>query len=212
MSVTLERRMVSLSRAGEYFDRRELQAQTGQPVENFASVVLKELCDNALDAAESALVAPVLSITILDRGDLLTLSVGDNGPGLAPETVERILDFSTRTSDKSMHRTPTRGAQGNALKTVIGIPHALGGSGPITIAARGVCHRIVAGLDLAGEPRLDHQREPIPDEPGTVVTVALRSRRDEEYFPADHWARAFAVFNPHALVQIQHFAPACEQG
>jgi hypothetical protein len=43
VSVTLERPLFSINRANEYFDIRELQAQTGQEVENFASVILKEL-------------------------------------------------------------------------------------------------------------------------------------------------------------------------
>ena len=45
----LNRTVFSFSRALEYFDAEELQAQTGQPVYNFYSVVLKELVDNALD-------------------------------------------------------------------------------------------------------------------------------------------------------------------
>jgi hypothetical protein len=43
----LKRTTFETSRAGEYFDARELQAQTGQPLQNFAAVALKELVDNA---------------------------------------------------------------------------------------------------------------------------------------------------------------------
>jgi len=54
----MERTIFETPRAAEYFDARELQAQTGQPRYEFATVVLKELVDNALDAAETAGVAP----------------------------------------------------------------------------------------------------------------------------------------------------------
>jgi hypothetical protein len=46
----LERQTFSMARAAEYFDRRELQTITGQPVVQFAAVVLKELADNGLEA------------------------------------------------------------------------------------------------------------------------------------------------------------------
>jgi hypothetical protein len=39
----LDRILFETSRAAEYFSVTELQAQTGQPVERFADVVLKEL-------------------------------------------------------------------------------------------------------------------------------------------------------------------------
>ena len=126
MSAVLERTLFSVSRAAEYFAAAELQAQTGQPAHRFAAVALKELVDNALDAAEAAGVAPEIAIDVARLGGDLRLAVGDNGPGLAPETVRRVLDFATRTSDKAAYRAPTRGLQGNALKTVLGIPVALG--------------------------------------------------------------------------------------
>ena len=41
MSVALERSVFETSRDAEYVDLRELQAQTGQAREQFASVILK---------------------------------------------------------------------------------------------------------------------------------------------------------------------------
>src|SRR5215210_1404942 len=132
----LERTTFESSRAGEYFDARELQAQTGQPISNFTTVALKELLDNALDACETAGVAPEVRVEVQEDGDSIRLIVSDNGPGIPPETVRKVLNFNTRTSDKAAYRSPTRGAQGNALKTVIGVPHALGCSAPVIIEAR----------------------------------------------------------------------------
>ena len=50
--VELRREHFSVSRAAEYFHVSELQAQTGRPRYDFGHVILKELVDNALDAAE----------------------------------------------------------------------------------------------------------------------------------------------------------------
>src|SRR5687768_14170700 len=106
--VTLHRPMFTRGRAAEYFDADELEAQTGRPRREFAAVCLKELVDNALDAAETAGVAPEVGILAIVGRDCVGLTVADNGPGLAPETVARILDFDTRTSDKAAYRSPTR--------------------------------------------------------------------------------------------------------
>jgi DNA topoisomerase VI subunit B len=122
----LNRTTFETSRDSEYYELRGLQAQTGQPAEMFAAVAFKELVDNALDACETLGVAPRIVIDLREQEDRLTLSVHDNGSGILPDTVRRILNFQTRTSDKAVYRSPTRGAQGNALKTVLGMPCAFG--------------------------------------------------------------------------------------
>jgi DNA topoisomerase VI subunit B len=119
-TAVLQRTTFEISRDSEYFNVRELQAQTGQPAEMFVAVALKELADNALDACETSGIAPCLDITIGEGVERLVIRVEDNGTGIPPETVRRILNFQTRTSDKEAYRSPTRGAQGNALKTVLG--------------------------------------------------------------------------------------------
>jgi len=156
----LERTSFETSRAAEYFDARELQAQTGQLASNFATVALKELVDNALDASETVGVAPVVSIEVREEGELIRLSVSDNGTGIPPEVVRKVLNFDTRTSDKAAYRSPTRGAQDNALKTIIGIPRALRCSEPVIIEARGTRHQIAASV--------------IP--PGNLGSTAMRVR------------------------------------
>jgi DNA topoisomerase VI subunit B len=195
------RQMFERSRDAEFFDPSELQKQTGQPRERFVSVVLKELLDNACDACEMAGVAPCLMLVVAHpTPELVALTVQDNGVGLAPATVQRILNFATRTSDKAAYRSPTRGAQGNALKTVLGIPFALGSPEPVVLESHGVRHRIGAALDPAGELHLDYTTRAVPEQPGTGVTITV---------PADaldrdptSWGQAFALFNPHASVKI----------
>jgi DNA topoisomerase VI subunit B len=198
----LERTTFSFSRAREYFDPKELQAMTGQPLARFPDVLIKELIDNAIDAAETAGVPPQLRVRYRVCGRRVRLAVMDNGPGIPPDTVTRVLDFATRTSDKAHYRGPTRGAQGNALKTVLGIPFALGCKAPVAIEACGVRHVIRATVDPAGEVHIDHDRRDVPLRPGTRVAVRLPARACRSFNPA-RWAQAFALVNPHASVKIR---------
>jgi hypothetical protein len=207
---TLARTVFEIGRASEYFDPGELAAQTGRPVNEFAAVMLKELVDNGLDAAETAGRAPAIAIAVTRDEDTLCLVVADNGPGLAPETLARILDFGTRTSDKSRYRSPTRGAQGNALKTVIGIPTALGSAAPVVVEACGLRHTIRPKLDAAGNVDVGHTVEDVPTGSGTRVIVTLPARGQR--FVPQNWARAFALCNPHASVRIETRGGGIEHG
>ena len=62
MSIRLDRVRLTIGRASEYFSANELEKQTGQPRAHFAAMALKELVDNALDAAETAGVQPEIAI------------------------------------------------------------------------------------------------------------------------------------------------------
>ena len=53
------------------------------------------------------------------------ITISDNGPGLPPKVVEDILDFSVRVSSREAYVAPDRGAQGNALKTLVAMPFVL---------------------------------------------------------------------------------------
>jgi DNA topoisomerase VI subunit B len=205
----LSRTTFETSRDSEYLNIRELQSQTGQPVEMFAAVAFKELIDNALDACETAGIAPRLSVDIRERADdLSTISIQDNGTGITPETVRRILNFRTRTSDKAVYRSPTRGAQGNALKTVLGMPCAFGIREPVIIEAHGVSHRILAWCDPAGELLIDYQKTDIHPTIGTHVQLTLPTRSWR--FNQVWWACGVILFNPHASVRIRQVTDPSE--
>ncbi len=197
----LDRTTFESSRAGEYFDARQLSALTGVPQGEFASVCLKELADNALDACETAGVAPEIGVEVEQDDGVLRLSVSDNGSGIPPEVVRKVLDYSVRVSDKAAYRSPTRGAQGNALKAIIGIPYALGSPEPVVVVARGVRHTICPWVDPAGEVRISHEEEPAKEGAGTLVSLEIPD--DAQDFDPLHWARSFAAFNPHATFRYQ---------
>ena len=133
-------------------------------------VVLKELVDNAIDAAEEAGMAPAVSVVVDDRG----ITVEDNGPGIPAEVVGGVLDFSVRVSSREAYVSPTRGAQGNALKTIVAMPFVLDGHrGRTVIEAQGVRHVIEVGVDrIRQEPTVDHRTEASDVRAGTRVTVA----------------------------------------
>jgi DNA topoisomerase VI subunit B len=199
------RQHFSISRASEYFNVRELESMTGRPRADFAPrVVPKELIDNALDAAESAGRAPEVEIVAEFTVEGLRLRITDNGPGIAPDVVSRILDFETRTSDKAAYRAPARGAQGNALKTVLGIPCALGAErAEIGIESAGVQHHIAAWLDPAQAVRIDHTTTESTRTEGTAIDVLLPDRPFSDARLIRDLVLGYAALNPHASVRFR---------
>jgi hypothetical protein len=65
-----------------------------------------------------------------------------------------------RVSSREAYVAPDRGAQGNALKTLIAMPFVLDGErGRITIAAKGVRHEIVTAVDRVRQAPVIKYRE-----------------------------------------------------
>src|SRR5829696_2407315 len=223
----LQRTTFEISRAAEYFDARQLSALVGVSQDEFAGVCLKELVDNSLDACETAGVPPVVGVKVEREDDLIRLSVSDNGPGMPAEVVRKVLDYNIRVSDKAAYRSPPRGAQGNALKTVIGIPYALGSREPLVVEAQGVSHRIKPWVDPAGAVHFDYtSAETVLESPGTTVSLEMPTGLSGDAaaiaaasgYPNDHvaqaldaihWARSFAAFNPHATLSYQGQGGRC---
>lgn len=211
MATAFQRTFFETPRAAEFLTTDGLRKRTGHTAEWFAVVALKELVDNALDACEQAGVTPHISIEVAERASLLTITVADNGDGLRPEVVERILNFDALASDKSAYIAPTRGAQGNALKTILGMPHALGLCVPVVIEACGVRHAIRIWLDPADVLQQEHRTTSITPDQGTRITVPFPIRQAEQ-LQARRWARAYALLNPHALIQFHATVENSEQG
>ena len=76
--------------------------------------------------------------------------------GIKAETVADICDFTVLVSDKARYRGPTRGAQGNAFKTLLGIPYALGVTKPVVIESAGVHHELLVSIDQIGDVAVVH--------------------------------------------------------
>ena len=104
---------------------KELTAQTGHEVGEWPLVIVKELFDNALDACEEAGIAPVITVQVDDERDHRRATTA---PGMPAETVKehpRLLGPGRARARPTS--SPTRGAQGNALKTIVAMPFVLDG-------------------------------------------------------------------------------------
>ena len=115
LTTQLNRVHLTTDRALEFFTESELTTQIGYGKDLWPLVLAKELIDNALDACESAGVAPRIIITLKAN----TLTIRDNGPGISASVIARSLDYTVRVSDKKNYISPTRGQLGNALKCVL---------------------------------------------------------------------------------------------
>jgi hypothetical protein len=207
----LERAVFRTSRLLDFVGRRELTAQIGHGPASWPLVVLKELLDNALDAAEEAQIAPEILVEVSLALEAAMIKVTDNGPGLPTEVVDDVLDYNIRVSSREAYCSPTRGAQGNALKTIVAMGFALDGSrGSTLIESRGILHRIGFSADrLRQVPRIEHTTEKSAgiEKNGTAITVcwprdgmlSLIDTRDRFL----QIAAGYAVLNPHLSLAVQ---------
>jgi DNA topoisomerase VI subunit B len=173
-----------VSRLMEFASRRELVNQTGHDYPQWPLVVLKELLDNSLDACEEAGIAPVIAVTV-EPGSIM---IEDNGPGIPAKTIEGILDYSVRVSSREAYVSPSRGAQGNALKTILPMAYVLDedrgedASGKTTIESHGIAHHIEFSVDhIKQEPKITHTMTPSPMVVGTKVTVRMARQLYDAY-------------------------------
>jgi hypothetical protein len=176
-SPQLTRVAFRVSRLMEFCSLRELQNQTGHAFYDWPLVVAKEVMDNGLDACEEAGVAPVITVSV-DAG---TISIQDNAGGIDIETIIWILDYSVRVSSREAYVSPTRGAQGNALKTVLAMGYVLDREksgntddavGMTIIETRGVRHQIEFRVDhINNQPKLIHTTAASLITVGTKLTI-----------------------------------------
>jgi hypothetical protein len=200
----------TVSRLMEFCTRRELVNQTGHDVYEWPLVVLKELVDNALDAAEEAEIAPVISITV--KGNDITVT--DNGPGIPADTIKNILDYAVRVSSREAYVSPTRGQQGNALKTILPMGYVLNEKlgeeayGETVIEARGIAHHIRFSVDhIKQEPKIGYTTKPSRVVKGTRIKVhlpnydrwGLLDQAKERFLKL---AESYAWLNPHLTLRV----------
>jgi hypothetical protein len=207
-AVKLQREIFKTSRLAEFCSRRELVVQTGHEVDDWPLVILKELVDNVLDAAEEAETPPEIDISASTETGEITIA--DNGPGIPASVVEDILDYSCRVSSREAYVSPTRGAQGNALKTLIAMPFALHGkTGTTVIEAKGIRHTITFKVDqLRQEPAIDLGSAPLPlRQKGTRVTIfwpesasSILAAAEQRFLQI---ADDFGWLNPHLRIRVK---------
>lgn len=187
----MRRQHFKISRASEYFEESELVKRTGMGREWWTEALLKELMDNALDITDSV-EDPGIEIRVTKE----TLSVWDNGEGMSADLITKILDFGARVSDKFAYQGPTRGQQGNAFKTFMGVAHNMGGH--VEIESHDLKHIIHCEDNPAGDIDVDHQVEECLCT-GTKITV--HGDMDTNQYK---WAFNYHLCNP--FVQIRYFS------
>jgi DNA topoisomerase VI subunit B len=194
-----------VSRLMEFCTRRELVAQIGHNEFDWPLVILKELNDNALDDAEEAGIAPVIAVTV-KAGAII---VRDNGTGIPADTIKGVLDYSIRVSSREAYVSPTRGAQGNVLKTLLPMAYVLNEGlgddayGETVIEAHGIAHHIRFSVDhIRQEPKIQYTSKPSPIVNGTKIKVQLPTYRQIDLFEYSRdrflaLAESYAWLNPH---------------
>jgi len=119
----IEKEITKTSMLVNYFTEDGLIKNTGISKEYWDFVIFKELVDNALDAIEPVADKNVyINIDTKDK----RLQIFDNGKGISIETINDIYDFSYFVSKNRDYITPSRGKQGNGLKTIISICYLMG--------------------------------------------------------------------------------------
>jgi DNA topoisomerase VI subunit B len=140
--MSIDRRFHRDTRVSENFSKDRLETLTGQPSGDWGRYVVKELVDNALEAAEQAdhdEPAVSLSLNVEAQGRRAyarRVTVANNGPDFDRETLKQITDVTEFGGTKRHYALPTRGAQDNALMTILGIQYLADG-GPLTITSGG---------------------------------------------------------------------------
>lgn len=192
----LTRTAFKTSRLLDFFSQKELTAQIGHAASEWPLVLVKELLDNAIDACEEADIAPRLRIVV----DAAGVTVSDNGPGIPAEVVDGVTDFSVRVSSRDAYVSPSRGAQGNALKTLVAMPFVLGASGSgaaVRVESHGVRHTIGITVDqIRQQPVISHNKDKVKATRGTSVFVPWPD------LPAAHSPRSILVDGKLRFLQI----------
>jgi DNA gyrase/topoisomerase IV subunit B len=202
-----ERTTFHTSRFLVFCSAKELTAQTGHDLVEWPLVILKELLDNGLDASEEAGATPNIKVVV--KPDRITIS--DNGPGIPAETITSILYYSIRASSREAYVSPTRGMQGNAVKTVLAMPFVLDGNhGRVDISAHGQRHEISFAVDrIRQEPTIKHTAHKENVRKGTTVTVWRPDSACSKL--ADAEARLLQIaddytwLNPHLTLSVEWF-------
>jgi hypothetical protein len=138
--------------------------------------------------------------------------VEDNGDGIAAETVASVLDYSVRVSSREAYCSPTRGAQGNALKTILAMGYVIAreigrdaeAAGVTIVEARGVSHRIEFRVDhINNQPKIIHTTAPSEVVIGTRFTVQWPPEA-ELLTPDRQWSNAITqVLGPYPTTALR---------
>jgi hypothetical protein len=209
----------SISRAFDYVRRDGLFLVTGRQPHDWDMYIIKELIDNALDADDALwaqdfskrpqIVVNVEYGQIQDRRNLI---VEVRNRALFPtDKIQKILDPHWYTSSKSIIKGIQRGALGNAMKTLLGIPYAVrqriaDDYNPDIVPLSIVCKKTHYDMRYKIDPirqtvELDIESRPAIFYDGTSITVRLDNFVQEDLRSLKQiqdLAHQYQLCNPHA--------------
>ena len=202
-----------VSRLMEFCTRRELTNQTGHDDWHWPLVIVKECVDNAIDDCEEHGIAPQMEVAVTPT----SISIVDNGSGIPAETVDGVLDYGVRISSREAYCSPTRGAQGNALKTLLPMGYVLAAeegagedaAGRTVIESHGTAHHIAFNVNhVRQEPRIARIKRPSKVARGTRITTELPKRIHGTLWAEHHKDNILKVvddflwLNPHLSLRL----------
>lgn len=193
------RRFHKDSRLSENFTEQGLQSLTGESRRKWTRYVVKELVDNSLGAAEGYADTPAVTVDVETIGEMASkvskVSVRDNGPGISKSDIATIFeDISAFAGSKRHYALPTRGNQGNALMTILGIQYLSGG--PLVVETNGTRHLIQVEQSATDEWKINRETEPT-DVDGTRIVVDFDSAYYCRTRTIEPTLAAFVALNPH---------------
>jgi len=213
---------MSLSRALNYdFVRLEGLQKLTITAHDWDLYVVKELIDNGLDAdeADPNITTPHIRVSVqyvenhLPNGNERSVFIVVSNLSRFPvEQLDDLFDLDKRVSDKQYYNVPTRGAQGNALKTILGIPYALNyhyfsnyhlDVDPLVISYADKKALITLDIDKVNEQITLHTEIKAVRHPEAMTKIVVNIPQFFQQIPRKmedlkQFAQSFALFNPHA--------------
>lgn len=212
----------SINREFDFVRLDGLRRATGRPPHEWDIYIIKELIDNGLDADEKLWQAdrtqyPTIKIRVeyinieIEARQSHQLFIQVSNRAVFPVAqIEQIFATRLYTSSKAFVKGLTRGALGNALKTLLGIPYALHNRvtgdwrpelKPLTIVCDGQEHQPRYHIDrTTQEIGFSCASELSRPRPGTTISVgvdAFDQERPRTLPDLQQLAQQYHLVNPH---------------
>lgn len=219
----MSRRFHTDDRTSENFTKSGLETLTGQPAGKWGRYIVKELFDNSLDYGEETDRTPVITVALkenvskrvsgghhpTEEPELRQVTVRDNGPGIQEDELRQIFaNVHEFGGTKRHYCLPTRGNQGNALMTILGIQTVIRDGGqPLYIESNGQAYHVNAILEsFSDRPEINIQIAGSSDhEQGLSISVGFgdNSIHYASVTRIIETVRQFAALNPQANLRIE---------
>lgn len=210
----------SINREFDFVRLDGLRRATGRPAHEWDTYIVKELIDNAIDADEilwqqdSSLYPEICVrieyISVPERRSRQLYIEVQNRALFPVDKLDEIFSTKQYTSSKIYAKGLTRGALGNALKTLLGIPYALHNRSaggwkpelkPMTINCQGIEYQPRYIINrMQQEIDFEYSRKEIFEREGTTIAIGVDSFDQEKPRTLGNLqllATLYRLTNPH---------------